>query len=195
MVINEVEFLGRKSVKIESDESKSEDNSNSDSEISLEKIRTDVLSSFIKNKKRRLESPVRHTSSGKIYVEEMYWQDTSINQTNQLLFDIDGNCIFEVPINTDKRFDSTKDGRHWGPLRESKRSGFSGDRYIATCRGSFEGHNENCLYLTEFKKVNRRQFSSGRRQVFVKAVVIIQREHPVKQESFGSFLFLEKKCS
>ena len=37
----------------------------------------------------------------------MYWQDTSINQTNQLLFDIDGNCIFEVPINTDKRFDST----------------------------------------------------------------------------------------
>ena len=108
------------------------------------------MSSFIKNKKRRLESPVRLTSSGKIYVEEMYWQDTSIIQTNQLLFDIDGNCIFEVPINTDKRFDSTKDGRHWGPLRESKRSGFSGDRYIATCRGSFECHNENCLYLIEF---------------------------------------------
>ena len=143
----------------------------------------------------RLEVPVRHTSICKIYVEEMYWQDTSINQTNQLPFDIDGNCIFEVPINTDKRFDSTKDGRHWGPLRESKRSGFSGDRYIATCRGSFECHNENCLYLIEFKKVNRRQFSSGRRQVFVKAVVIIQREHPVKQESFGSFLFLEKQCS
>ena len=95
----EVEFLGRKSMKIESDESQCKDNSNSDSEISLEKIRTDVLSSFIKNKKRRLESPVRHTSSGKIYVEEMYWQDTSINQTNQLPFDIDGNCIFEVPIN------------------------------------------------------------------------------------------------
>ena len=89
----------------------------------------------------------------------MYWQDTSINQTNQLPFDIDGNCIFEVPINTDKRFDSTKDGRHWGPLRESKRSGFSGDRYIATCRGSFECHNENCPYLIEFKKVNGRQFN------------------------------------
>ena len=154
-----MEFLGRKSIKIESDESQCEDNSNSDSEISLEKIRNDVLFSFIKNKKRRLESPVRHTSSGKIYVKEMYWQDTSINQTNQLPFDIDGNCIFEVPINTDKRFDSTKDGRHWGPLRESKRSGFSGDRYIATCRGSFECHNENCPYLIEFKKVGRRQFN------------------------------------
>ena len=107
-----MECFGRKSIKIESDESQCEGNSNSDSEISLEKIRTDVLSSFIKNKKRRLESPVRHTSSGKIYVEEMYWQDTSINQTNQLPYDIDANCIFEVPINTDKRFHSTKDGRH-----------------------------------------------------------------------------------
>ena len=63
--LDEVEFLGWKSIKIESDESQCEDNSNSDSEISLEKIRTDVLSSFIKNKKRRLESPVRLTSSVK----------------------------------------------------------------------------------------------------------------------------------
>ena len=154
-----MEFLGQKSIKIESDKSQCEDNNNSYSEISLEKIRSDVLFSFTKNKKIRLEDPVRYTSSGKIYIEEMYWQDTSINQTNQLPFDIDGNCIVEVPINTDKRFDSTKDGRHWGPLRESKRSGFSGDRYVATCRGSFECHNENCPYLIEFKKVNRRQFN------------------------------------
>ena len=67
-----MECLGRKSIKIESDQSQCEDISNSDLEISLEKIRTDVLSSFIKNKKRRLESPVRHTSSGKMYIEEMY---------------------------------------------------------------------------------------------------------------------------
>ena len=107
-----MEFLGRKSIKIESDESQCEDNGNSDSEISLDQIRTDVLASFIKNKKRRLEGPVRHMSSGKMYVKEMYWQDTSINQINQLLFDIDGYCIFEVPINIDKHFDSTNDGRH-----------------------------------------------------------------------------------
>ena len=73
----------------------------------------------------------------------MYWQDTSINQTSHLSFDIDINCIFEVPINTGKRFDSTEDGRHWRPLRESKRSLSSGDRYIATCQGPFECHNEN----------------------------------------------------
>ena len=85
------------------------------------------MASFVKNKNRILEGPVGHTSSGKIYLEEMCWQDTSINQTNQLPFDIDGNCIFEVPINTDKRFDSAKDGRHWRSLRETKRSGFSED--------------------------------------------------------------------
>ena len=62
--LDEVEFLGRKSIKIKSDESQCEGNSNSDSEISLEKIRSDLLSSFMKNKKRRLEGPIRHTSSG-----------------------------------------------------------------------------------------------------------------------------------
>ena len=86
-----MEFLGRKSTKIESDESQCEDISNSHSEISLEKIRSDVLSSFIKNKKRRLEGPLRYSRNGKIYVEEKNWQDTSINQTNQVLSDIDGN--------------------------------------------------------------------------------------------------------
>ena len=85
-----------------------------------------------------------------MYIEEMYQQDTSINPTNQLPFDIDSNCIFKVPINTDKRFDSTKDGGHCRPLTERKTSGFSGDRYIATCRGSFQCHNENCPYLIEF---------------------------------------------
>ena len=80
---------------------------------------------FTENKKMRLKGPVSHTSSGKVYVEEIYWQDTSTNQTKQLSFDIDSNCIFEVPINTEKCRDSMKNGRHWGPLREIKRSGFS----------------------------------------------------------------------
>ena len=65
----------------------------------------------------------------------------------------------EVPINTRKRFDSTKDGRHWGTLRENKRSGFNGDQYIDTYRDSFECHDENFPYLVQFKKVNRRQFN------------------------------------
>ena len=49
--LDEVEFLGRKNIEIESDESQSENNSNSDSEINLEKIRSDVLPSFMKTRK------------------------------------------------------------------------------------------------------------------------------------------------
>ena len=49
--LDEVEFLDRKSMKIESDESQCEDNSNSDSEISLQKIWSDILSSFTKTRK------------------------------------------------------------------------------------------------------------------------------------------------
>ena len=49
--LDEVEFLDRKSMKIESDESQCKDNSNSDSEISLQKIWSDILSSFTKTRK------------------------------------------------------------------------------------------------------------------------------------------------
>lgn len=146
---------------------------------------------YKKTKEKKLEGPVRRTISGKIYVEEIYWQDTSINQTNQLPLDINSNCILEVPINTRKRFDSTKDGRHWGTLRENKRSGFNGDQYIDTYRDSFECHDENFPYLVEFKKVNRRQFN-------LKAICESCGHHSkrtsVKKKSFGSFLFPKKKC-
>ena len=146
-----MEFLSWKSIKIVN-ESQCEANSNGDSKVSLEKMRSDVLFSFSKSKKIRLEGTVRYKNSEKIYVEQIYWQDTSINKTNHLPFDINRNCIFEVPINTDKRFDSTREGRHWGPIRESKRRGFSGYRYIVTYQGSFECQKENFPYLIEFKK-------------------------------------------
>ena len=146
-----MEFLSRKSIKIVN-ESQCEDNSNGDSKVSLEKMRSDVLFRFSKSKKIRLEGTVRYKNSEKIYAEQIYWQDTSINKTNHLPFDINRNCIFEVPINTDKRFDSTREGRHWGPIRESKRRGFSGYRYIVTYQGSFECQKENFPYLIEFKK-------------------------------------------
>ena len=77
----------------------------------------------------------------------MYWEDSNINQTIHLPFDINDNCIFEIVINTKKRFDAGKDGRHCGPLRGIKRIGFSGDWYISTCLGTFECYYEDCSYL------------------------------------------------
>ena len=55
---------------------------------------------------------------------------------NNLAYDIDDKCVYALPINKSKRFESAKDGRPWSNIRESKRSNFSGDQYISTCRGS-----------------------------------------------------------
>ena len=49
---------------------------------------------------------------------------STYNQNNQLPFDVDGKCICEVPINTEKRLDSAKDGRYWGTLGENKKKWF-----------------------------------------------------------------------
>ena len=50
--LDKVEFIGWKSIKLESDESQCEDNSNSDSKTGLEKIISDVLSIFKKRQEK-----------------------------------------------------------------------------------------------------------------------------------------------
>ena len=50
--LHKVEFIGWKSIKLESDESQCEDNSNSDSKTGLEKIISDVLSIFKKRQEK-----------------------------------------------------------------------------------------------------------------------------------------------
>ena len=53
-------------------------------------------------------------------------------------YDIDDKRVYVLPINKSNRFESTKDGRPWSNVRESKRSNFSGDRYVSTCRRSYK---------------------------------------------------------
>ena len=78
---------------------------------------------------------------------------------NNLSYDIYGKCVYVLPINRSKRFEPTKDGRPWSNTRESKRSNFSGDRYMSTCLGSYECHNPQCLHLMQYKKINCRYFT------------------------------------
>ena len=77
----------------------------------------------------------------------------------QLPYDIDGNTKYEVPYNKIKQFESTKDGRYWGHLSKSRRQGFDGDRFLASCKGSFHCTNVDCLHTVEFSKPNRVQFT------------------------------------
>ena len=75
---------------------------------------------------------------------------------NNLPYDIDNKCVYVLPINKSKRMESVKDGRPWSNIRESKRSNFSGDRYMSTCR---ESYDPQCPHFMQYKKINRRKFT------------------------------------
>ena len=74
--------------------------------------------------------------SGKVYVDDEYWQGVPQKHVNILPYDIDGKGVFIVPVKPQKRFESTKDRRPRSSLMASKRGEFSGDRYITNCKGS-----------------------------------------------------------
>ena len=105
------------------------------------------------------EENVKTTLAAKVYINDKYWSNTSVTEANQLPYDIDGKCIYKVPLDSNKRFASSEDGRPWSHIRESKRDNFYGDRYMSICRGSWECHNHHCPHLIQYGKINRCQFT------------------------------------
>ena len=79
-----------------------------------------------------------------------------------------------------------------GDLRERKRNSFSGDRYVTTCRVSFECHNETCPYLIEFKKINWGQFST---KGHCKNCGHHSKRTPCESRKFWKVLFSVEKVS
>ena len=79
--------------------------------------------------------------------------DVDPEKVDKLLHDVDGAKIYLVPFNPKKRFTSTKDGRPWANIMESKHSAWSGDQYMAKCRGSFKCFNLHCPYFYSFTNV------------------------------------------
>ena len=70
------------------------------------------------------EENVKTTFAGKVYINGKYWSNTSVTETNELPYDIDGKCIYKIPFDPSKRLTSSKDGRPWSHMRESKRADF-----------------------------------------------------------------------
>ena len=85
--------------------------------------------------------------------------DVDAEKVDRLPYDVDGTKIYLFPFDPKKRFTSKKDDRPWPNIFESKHLAWSGDRYIAKCRGSFECFNPPCPYYLQFHKCNRRQFT------------------------------------
>ena len=115
-----------------------EQKNNSPNEIDIKE--ENILENYTSNTRTLSEtkSDVSRRASGKIYIIEHYWEEDNPVFANNLPCYIDDKCVYVFPINKSKRFESAKDGRPWSNIRGSKRSNFSGDRYLSSCRRSYE---------------------------------------------------------
>ena len=48
------------------------------------------------------EENVKTTLASKVYINDKYWNNTSVTETNQLLYDIDGKRIYKIPFDSNK---------------------------------------------------------------------------------------------
>ena len=120
----------------------------------------EFINSLVTHRVKRKLSFQKDDHSSKVYIPKDYWDDVPITEATEIPFDINDKCAYCVPIDERKsRFKAVKDGRPWENARESKRSGFQGDRYLAKCNGSLQCLDENCAHFSLFGKINRRQFT------------------------------------
>ena len=100
-------------------------------------------------------------SDGKVYIDiDSCYANQDVKKAQHLPYDIDGNVVYEVPCDTVKRFASTVDGRDWSHRNKSRRAGFAGDRFLATCKGYFQCLNPRCPHIQQFKTPNKVNFTS-----------------------------------
>ena len=66
-----------------------------------------------------------------------------------------------MPYHTTKRYASTVDGYDWGHRDKSRRAGFTGDRFLAKCKGYFQCLNPKCPHLSQFNTVNKVNFTAS----------------------------------
>ena len=86
------------------------------------------------------EENVKTTFTCKVYINDNYCGNTSVSETNQLPHDIDVKYIYKIPFDPSKQFVSSKDGRPWSHMKESKRADFYGH---STCQAAKECHNHH----------------------------------------------------
>ena len=122
---------------------------NSNDRCSINHVLLEDESQVYQGESDSSEENVKTTFVGKVYMNDKYWSNTSVTETTQLPYDIDDKCIYKIPFDPNKRFASSKDGRPWSHMRESKRGDFYGDRYMLLCRGSWECHNDYCPHLIQ----------------------------------------------
>ena len=86
------------------------------------------------------------------------WSDVETKTVDKLPFDIDGLVKYQLKFDKERRMESSRDGRTWAGFMTSRRSGFTGTRRLARCKGSYKCINDDCAYLKQYFKRNRVQF-------------------------------------
>lgn len=88
-------------------------------------------------------------------IKSSQWDGLPVIKADQLPFDIDGDCLYQLPYDKNDRLASSKDGRPWKKGITSNTKEFSnGTRKIAKCRGSYECTSADCMFRTEYGKNN-----------------------------------------
>ena len=83
-----------------------EQNNNSATEIDIKE--ENYLENYTSDTRTlsQIKPDVSHRASGKIYISEHYWEEENLVFANNLPYDIDEKCVYVLPINKSKRFES-----------------------------------------------------------------------------------------
>ena len=79
-------------------------------------------------------------------VDPGIWKNVFPEDVEELLFNIDGTCVFHLNFQKDERMKSTKDGRPWNAWVTSNSKAYPGVRRKTTCSASFKCANWKCMF-------------------------------------------------
>lgn len=89
------------------------------------------------------------------------WAGVPVEEVDHLPYDINGLKMYCLSYDPADTFASSVDGTKWGAYVSSRRSGFTGKRFLKSCKGSHRCPNEMCGYYRQYKEVNRVQFDKN----------------------------------
>ena len=91
------------------------------------------------------------------------WGKTPVVKVDSLPFDINGEAVYQVPYQKDKRMKAIADGRPWDRDMPIKwRGAEKGSVSAQRCRGSCECKNPKCSFKQQHGKANKVQFEKNR---------------------------------
>ena len=91
-----------------------------------------------------------------------FWEKTPVVKVDSLPIDINGEAVYHVPYQKDKRMKAVADGRRWDRDMPIKWKGAGkGSVRAQRCKGSYEGENPKCSFK-QHGKANKVQFEKNR---------------------------------